>query len=224
MIRNDYYLSKILSASLMGDGYILKDDSGNRNRNGQFRIKQIEQHKDHIEYLQDILSSVTRIVIDYNQPKENIVICGKDTRASGVYTLRTMNHPMYTALRARWYLNKVKRVDPHACTLIDAEFMAVWYMQDGYTTKRDDCTNNDTVLCSDNFTYGDLMLMRIAIIEKTSFVFNVRKKGINTLGEQTYRMYLHRKQTPAFREYIAPFIQPSFTYKITGDSYTRIVG
>lgn len=220
MKRNDHYISKIISASLMGDGFILKDDPGGRNRNGQFRIRQIEQHKDHLDYLAERILPVTSIKFDYTAPKSDIVICNKQTKASGVYLLRTQNHPMFTDFRSRWYLNRVKHIDPHALTLIDAEFMAIWYMQDGYTTSRIDCKNDDTVLCTDNFTFGDLSMIRNAIIEKTGFVFNVRKKGINTLGEQTYRMYLYRKQTPEFRAYIAPFMQQSFLYKITGDTQT----
>lgn len=221
MVRNDHYISKVLSASLMGDGYLNKEGD---NENVRYRLTQIDKHEDHVNFLASVISSVTRVVVDRSAPKEEITICGKQTRASGCLRLRTMRHPMYTAMHTRWYLQKVKRIDPHAMTLIDAEFMAIWYMEDGYTTSRSDCVNDDTVLCTDSFSYGDLMMVRGAIIEKTGFVFNVRKKGINTHGEQTYRMYLYRKQTPAFREFIAPFIQPSFTYKITGDSYKPVVG
>lgn len=224
MYRNDHHISKILSACMLGDGHLRKDFSGGRTgRKAHFRLQQLESHKDHLDYIADALS-FTRIVFDYHAPKEHVVIRGKDTRANPSLTLRTMAHPIYDAAWSRWYLNKVKRIDPHALTLIDAEFLAVWYMQDGYTTYRDDCINAETVLCTDCFTYGDLLMMRKAIIEKTGFVFNVRKRSKNTLGEHTYRMFLYRKQADAFREFIAPYIQKSFLYKITGDAYTKRVG
>lgn len=216
MKRNDLYLSKIISASLLGDGFILKDDSGNRNRNGQFRIKQIEQHKDHLDYLADRLSMLTNIKLDYVPGKANIVICNKETKASGTYILRTQNHPEYTKFRSRWYIDGIKRIDPHAMTLLDAEMLAIWYQQDGYIegSLRKDCLNNSCLICTDCFSYGDQKMLREAIIEKTGFIFNILKWSKNKNGENTYRLSLYRKQTEQFIEYIKPFMQPSFEYKL----------
>ena len=215
MQRNDLYISKIISASLLGDGFILKDDSGGRNRNGQFRLRMIEQHKDHLDYIAEKISIITPIVFDYTTPKDHVVIVDKNTKASGVFLLRSKNHPIYTDMNSRWYLNRVKRIDPHACTLIDAEFMAIWYQQDGYiNAARLDCKNQGITICTDCFSYGDLDMIRKAIIEKTGFVFNIRKKSFNKLGERTYRLELYRKQTSAFIDFIHEFVQPSFEYKL----------
>jgi hypothetical protein len=222
MKRNDFYVSKVLSSCLMGDGSIQKDTSGGRlNRNARFVMKQLVSHRDHLDYVADALD-FTKIAFDVIEPKKSTMSCGRVINPKPAFALRTMAHPTYTDFWRRWYLNRVKRIDPHALTLVDAEFMANWYMQDGYTTQRNDCVNHDTVLCTDNFSYGDLEMMRKAIIEKTGFIFNIRRRSTNKKGEYTYRMYLYRKQTPAFREYIAPHIQPSFLYKITGDAYRKV--
>lgn len=202
---------KVISASLLGDGYINKEVS----KNGRFRLTQIADHRDHVEYLANYLEQLTRVVVDVEPAKDNIVICGKNTRAKETLRLRTMAHPTYSKIHERMYLNGVKVVDPHYLTLLDAEFMAIWYMQDGYLgLGRTDVVNPDIVLCTDNFSYGDQLLLRNAIIERTGFIFNVRRKGINKRGELTYRMYLYRKQAPQFIDYIQPYIQPSFYYKI----------
>lgn len=216
MQRNDFYISKLVSACLMGDGCLRKDDSGNRNRNAQLRIKQQLKHKDHLDYIAERLQPLTAIKFDYSPPIEHIIIQGKNTQSHGSYQLRTQNVPFLTAMYHRWYLNKIKRIDPHAMTLIDAEFMAIWVMQDGYLEAlRTDCINQTYAIATDCFSYGDLLMARNAIIEKTGFIFNVRKKAKTIYGETTYRLYLNRKQTQMFRDYIAPYIQPSFEYKIT---------
>jgi hypothetical protein len=195
---NKKNLMKVISASLLGDGYINKEG----NKNGRFRLTQNADHRDHVEYLANYLEQLTRVVIDVDADKETL-------------RLRTMAHPTYSKIHERMYLNGLKVVDPHYLTLLDAEFMAIWYMQDGYLgLGRTDVVNPDIVLCTDNFSYGDQLLLRHAIIERTGFIFNVRRKGINKRGELTYRMYLYRKQAPKFIDYIQPYIQPSFYYKI----------
>lgn len=215
MKRNDYYISKIISACLLGDGFILKDDSGGRNRNGQFRLRMMLDHIDHVQYIGDVLSLVTNIKYDYSEPRNNLVICGHASRSNGHVLLRTQNHPIYTEQRSRWYLDGVKRIDPHACTLLDWELLAIWYQQDGYiNAPRKDCINQGITLCTDCFSYGDLNMIRIALIEKLGLSFNIRHRSYNKLGERTYRLELFRKQTPLFLESIQRFIQPSFQYKL----------
>lgn len=213
MNRNDHYISKVISACLLGDGFILKDDSGGRNRNGQFRIKQIEQHKDHLDAIASIIEPITSIKFDYVPANSNLIICGRDTKSRGTYVLRTQNHPFFTAMRSRWY-NQIKVIDPHVCTLIDDELLAIWYMQDGYLKYNQQKDLYTPVLCTDCFTYGDLVMIRKAIIEKTGFIFNVQKRGKNINDEQTYRMVLSSKQFTEFAERIYPYLQESFYYKI----------
>lgn len=210
-MTNKKELVKVVAASLLGDGYINKEDG----KNGRFRLTQIAEHRDHVEYLTTYLETLTRVVIDVQVARDNIVICGKQTRSKETLRLRTMAHPKYTSFYERMYLNRIKVVDPHYLTLIDAEFMAIWFQQDGYMELgRTDVVNPGISIATDNFSYGDQLLLRKAIIEKTGFIFNVRRKGTNSLGENTYRLHLYRKQTPEFTEYIRPFIQPSFEYKI----------
>lgn len=209
------YISKIVSACLLGDGTIRKDDTGGKNRNGHMRIKQIPDHKDHLDYIADKLSDLTNVAFYYEEPKVTQFKDGHYTYSKGNYTLKTKNHPFYTKMRQRWYLNGIKHIDPHACTLLDAELLAIWYQQDGYIDlHRKDCVNPSIILCTDCFTYGDLMMIRRALIEKTGFIFNPQKRQINSKGEQTYRLVLYRKQSEQFIESIYPFTQPSFYYKL----------
>lgn len=203
-------MTKVLSASLLGDGSI----EAQSKIGGRFSIRQKEDHKDHLDYIHEIISDLGSSF--YYTEAASYPIKGKMCNISGAYTLRTRSHPMLKSMHERMYLNKVKVVDPHYLTLIDSEFMAVWYQQDGYLKQNFDATNPtpSVALCTDCFSYGDQMLLRRAIIEKTGFIFNVQKRSKNKNGEQTYRLYLSRKQTDQFLVYVQPFIQPSFYYKI----------
>lgn len=204
--------TKIIAASLLGDGMIIQEKV--RNKNGRFRIRQRADHRDHLEYIAGQIT-FTGVKIRDDYPERKLIIAGKETIGKATVLLDTSAHPAFSTIRARMYQLGIKRVDPHYLTLIDAEFMAIWYQQDGFMgLGRTDTVNPDIVLCTDNFSYGDCMLLRTAIIEKTGYIFNVRRKGTNKYGEHTYRMYLYRKQAPSFIEYIRPFIQPSFEYKV----------
>jgi hypothetical protein len=205
-------IMKIVAATLLGDGHLEKRAA---NQNARFSIKLKEQHKDHLEYINIYISEVTGTSFYYIAPT-SYEIKGKLCNISGTYTLRSKVHPMYTKMHERYYLNRIKRVDEHYLTLIDAEFMAVWYQQDGYLHHPKDSINPtpECVLCTDNFTYGDQLLLRRAIIEKTGYIFNIQKRGLNKNGEQTYRLFLSRKQTHQFIEYIEKHVQSSFQYKI----------
>ena len=215
MKPNKLYISKIVSACLLGDATIRKDDSSGKNRNAHMRLKQIPAHKDHLNYIAEKLADLTKIVFYYEKPVTVHFKDGHIGHGKGVYILKTQNHPFYTSLRQRWYLNGVKHIDPHVCTLLDNEMLAIWYQQDGYITmNRKDCVNPSITLCTDCFTYGDLMMIRRALIEKTGFIFNPQKKSINSKGEQTYRLHLYRKQTDKFIDSIFPYVQPSFYYKL----------
>lgn len=204
-------LIKIVTASLLGDGYIEKQQYGN----ARFALKQIDKHKDYVEYIAGMLETVTSVSL-YRTESTQSLIKDKLCNISGTITVRTKAHPTYTSIHERAYLNRIKRIDPHYLTFIDAEFMAIWFQEDGYSTYPSDANNPNPliVLCTDSFTYGDLLLARKAIIEKTGYIFNVTKRGLNKAGEQTYRLHLSRKQSESFVSYVTPFIQPSFNYKL----------
>ena len=213
MTVNNYYLTKIVAASLLGDATINKDDSGNRNRNGNFRIKQLDIHKDHLEYLAERLEQLTRISWFFYKYRDKMVN-GKQSCQNPYWMIKSMNHPFYTKFRERMYGTGKKAVDPHYLTLLDAEFLAIWYMQDGFLRRNSTRGTHTAEICSDNFTYGDHELLRVALKEKLNLNWSITHKNINKEGLRTYRLTLNRKEFDMFVEKVKPFIQPSFEYKI----------
>lgn len=204
---NKKEIIKVIAASLLGDAWIDKE----KNNNGRFRIELIAEHKDHLEYISKYIEIVTRV--RFNVRERSIkVINGVETQGKPTITLSTMNHPLYTTIYERSYLLRRKVVDPHYLTLLDAQFLAIWFQQDGYLDFKDGKTAYVTI-CTDNFTYADQDMLRRAIIERTGFIFNIVRRGLNKNGETTYRLRLYKKQTDQFIEDIHPFIQESFIYK-----------
>lgn len=209
VIKKDFV--KCVAASLLGDGTIEKQKYGN----ARFSLKQKIDHRDYVDYIANYLESLTSVSYYTTEPKQ-YEIRNKLCNISASVTVRTKAHPVYTQMYERAYLNRIKRIDPHYLTFIDAEYLAIWFMEDGYSMYPADSVNPNPliVLCTDAFTYGDLIMARRAIIEKTGFIFNVNKRSKNKNGELTYRMHLSRKQSQQFLEFVRPYIVPSFEYKL----------
>lgn len=203
---------KVLYASMLGDGYCSKPI----NRSSRFSIKQRFDHKDHLEYLDDQLNHLT--TFHWREISEQeYTIRGKPFKSKKMYEIRSKYHPIFTEVRYNAYIDGHKVVDPHMLTFLDAEFLAIWYQQDGYMHRINDSKNPTpgVVLCTDRYSYADHELMRRAIIEKTGFIFNIQRFAKSKAGHQMYRLHMTRKQTDQFFEYIRPYVQPSFEYKIT---------
>lgn len=210
-MRNKKDIMKVIAASLLGDGYI---ETPKGCINSIFKLKLIEEHKDHLEYIAAYIENLTKIRYVFKNCAGPSIIKGKPVQIKNAITLASNTHPIYTNFKERMYGTGKKCVDPHYLTLIDAEFLAIWYQQDGFLHHSKDCRNPtpDIQLCTDSFSFADCGLLRKSIIEKTGFIFNVhrRKKSDNLFA---YRLVLTRKQRALFLDTVYPFIQPSFLYK-----------
>ena len=204
---------KVIAASLLGDASLEKGYGANRQ--ARFRISQIEQHKDHLDYIAPYIETFTSYHYYTRNCAGGSVIKGKNVTLKNSITLSSKVHPVFTRMYNRMYGTGKKCVDPHYLTLIDAQFLAVWFQQDGYMDRPTDAINPtpQPKICTDSFSYADCMSLRVAIIEKTGFIFNTHKRKTSS-GALQYRLALSRKQTNQFIEYIAPYVQPSFKYKL----------
>lgn len=203
---------KVLYACMLGDGYTSKPI----NRSCRFSIKQRHDHRDHLEYLEDQLNHLT--TFHWREiPAQEYTIRDKPVKSQKLFEIRSKYHPIFTEVRYKAYMDGHKVVDPHMLTFMDAEFLAIWFQQDGYMHRIRDSKNPTpgVVLCTDRFSYADHELLRRAIIERTGFIFNIQRFAKSKAGHQMYRLHMTRKQTDQFFEFVRPYIQPSFMYKIT---------
>lgn len=200
-------VTKIVAASLLGDGCVKIRP---QNNNACFVIAQVEQHKDHLDYLKTHLSQITHI---REWTKTNFVNgSGKNPKTQ--LWLESRAHPQFTTFRERMYPNGHKVVDPHYLTLLDWEFLAIWYMQDGSIQKTTQKygTYGIITLCTHSFSYGDNHLLRDKLKEKLRLDFNVRSsRGKN--GNQYWFLTLRSVDNEVFLDNIKPFVQSSFLYK-----------
>lgn len=209
-IMSNVYIEKIVAASLLGDGsvHIPKDGS----KNAVYSQNKTQPHEDYVFWLKERLETVTKTYLTYYQPKL--------LNAKPAIAIRTRTHPMYTQFRNRMYGTGVKCVDKHYLTLLDWEFLAVWFQEDGTmscrkreTDKRSDIQVSIATHC---FSYGDHMLLKLALKEKLGLDWNIRQQ-YNKFGLIQYTLHLYRKHAEYFCDNIRPFVVPSFQYKCSYD-------
>ena len=125
--------SDIISGCLLGDGFILKTNV--------FRIKQKSTHQKYVEYLHRMFEYfVTPIRTDKARKPSRIE--GKVSHRledwNGDYcystSFTTRKHPVFTALRQKWYPND-KKIVPSDLKL-NEEVLTHWYLQDGCHNKQ----------------------------------------------------------------------------------------
>lgn len=201
------YITKIVAASLLGDATIYIPNDGSKN--AKLVIAQTEEHKDYIDLLADVLGEITNVSISEPKTPKHM------PQAKKQIFLTTRVHPFYTNFRQRMYPNGCKIVDPHYLTLLDWEFLAHWYVQDGHISSRMQGSYQDiqSGIATHSFSYGDNLLLKEAIKDKLGIEYNIRS-GSKKDGSRVYHLALRRSSLPRFLENITPFIVPSFQYKV----------
>lgn len=214
-MRDEKYITKIVAASLLGDASITYAKS----KNPCFSINLISEHKDHLDYLADVLAPVTKTRMDI-KPGGPCIISGKETSRREQTRLRSQCLPFFQKFRERMYPMGHKVVDPHYLTLLDWEFLAVWYMQDGHLSAYYVKGKNPQYslgIATHSFSYADNHFLRIQLKEKLNLDWSVNAHT-NTSGTRSYKLKLSATQIDYFCENIKPYIQPSFEYKVSKET------
>ena len=183
-----------------------------RKKNSLYYLKQIEEHKDYIDFQANFLEQLTSVTIT-NQPA---YVDKRGYLCKGQYTLRTKTHPKYTTMRNRIYLNNYKCISEHDLHLLDWECMAYFYMDDGWLEIQERLTTETYVrasIASHNYTYGDQLMLKQAIKEKLGIEFNIRKH-LQKSGEYKYFLQAKKDHAKRFLDGISTYILPSFEYKL----------
>ena len=197
MIKKDLY--KYVSAFVMGDGGVYY--ANKKSKECYFVSNSIQ--KPYIDWKKSILEEITKVnyrcVIDKRT----------DYNRKPLHVISTRQHPTYTKMRDRFYTEKYKGIDPHYLKLLDAEVLAILFMDDGscYKDKRCDATPRVT-LNTKRLSYADSWLLKKGIKDSLGLEFNVSRQN------KYYYLTLRSKDYNKFVDLVHPFILPCFDYKI----------
>jgi hypothetical protein len=206
------YLTKIVAASLLGDGSIRIPPE---YKTACYSTAKTVPHADYLDWLTERLETLTHVRRYEIQPKNT-------PGALRQIHLETRSHPFYTKFRHRMYGTGVKVVDPHYLTLLDWEFMAVWFQEDGTVNtrlRRENYYDIQASIATHSFSYGDQLLLARAIQEKLELPVHIRPVTARS-GARQYYLTFRRKFIPKLLDGIAPYVVPSFQYKC---SYDRLL-
>ena len=174
--------------------------------NAALVVNMLEENQDYIE---QVIKSVEEIPLSYQLTKPKIYTKDGFNRKQQL-RLQTRNHPVFTKIRERIYINTHKTFDPHMAAMFDEEMLAIAFMADGscYLDKRWENAKPNFRLHLNSWTYGDLMLFKKCCKDSFELEINTRKKG------NRYDLAVPTNYSKLFVEIVEPYILPSFQYKL----------
>jgi len=175
-----------------------------KTSNARFVINMVQENLDYLEWVKETLENVTSVSIkerkDYNTDG-----CNRKPQ----YRLESRNHPFFTKIRERIYIDNHKVIDPHMLTLMDAEALAIIFMADGSSALdlRNKNPHCSITLQTKGFSYADNLALGNAIYSSLGIRTTVQKQN-------QYR-YLRVKTADIhlFVKTVAPYLMKSFFYK-----------
>ena len=210
-------ITKLISYMATFDGGLYvrnRKDRPCNNVNAQFIMNMRKENTDYVEWVKDVLDNFTSAVIidrkDYNTDG-----CIRDPQVR----LESKAHPVLTTIRDRIYIDKVKVIDPHMLTLMDAESLAIIFMADGGSSLDARCLdpNNKSrlknysasiTLNTKGFSYADNMSLSKAIYDKLGIRTTVNRQN------KYYFLNVKVDDIIKFVNTVAPYICKSFLYKL----------
>jgi len=200
---NKKELVKLVSYMAMGDGGLYQTTDA---RNAYFAMNMMSANMDYILLCQGVMVQVTRSVIyrlKVEPPRQPQV------------RLNTSTHPFFTTIRDRIYTGTYKGIDPHALKLLDAQALAILYMCDGSLVTEAPNLKKGLVNPSFNVTlnlkrlsYGDQFILKKALKDILDLEWNIQRQN------EYYYLRLRSKDIDKFMEMVAPWVVPSFQYKL----------
>ena len=167
------------------------------------------ENQDYIDFCKSVLSNLTNVV-EYDRKDYNTDGCSRSPQKR----IESKQHPFLTTIKDRIYTEKYKGIDPHALKLLDWQALSILYMCDGCFLEdfRPEIgminSSPNVTLNMKRLSYGDLFILKKALKDVLDLEWNINKQN------KYYYLRLRTKDVDRFMEGVAPYIFPSFHYKL----------
>lgn len=193
----------ILISLVLGDGHISKRGKGNC-----LQITHSAKQKEYFEYKRNLIAKLL-----------NCSLPGVYHREDAKHNEYSMNksHRYFRVLRNWLYKDGEKRFSKNILKYIDAQGLAIWFMDDGtHSINRRKTTGSIMSHTFKLYTFTNLEdTENIIEMFKNNFGINVYKlKYIKKDGSTVYYLQWKTREGRKFCDLVRPYIIPSMQYKI----------
>lgn len=192
---------KLLSYFVLGDGGVYQYGA----KEAKFIMNMIKKNEDYVLWVKEVIEQVT---------STRLYVVEKGENRQTQLRLESKQHPIFTTLRERIYVENYKGIDPHTLKLLDAEALAILYMCDGSFMEdfRPEIGMKNpsfrVTLNMKRLSYGDLFLLKKTLKENLDLEWNINKQN------KYYYLVLRTKDVAKFCEMVTPYMKESFYYKL----------
>lgn len=207
--RKDVYstvdFQRLVTSFVIGDGGLYRPKNKRQTEyrapkptNALYGMSQLKSHIDYVLYQMRVMSQLTKMRV--------LVIPANGMHKESIRMV-SMTHPFYTDLYERLYGIGRKALNWHDLQLFDLQSLAHLIMDDGYVDQKSKYSWAYGI-ATDSFSEPEVKLLRDIIADRLNLHANVRRY------RNTYRLIFNAKESGKTRDAIAPYIAPSFYYKI----------
>jgi hypothetical protein len=179
----------VIIGSVLGDGY-LRIVPGRKN--ALLEINHSIKARKYVDWKYSILKDIC-----LSAPKMRVI---NEKRIA--YRFFTRQHPEITEFLNMFYENERKKIP--SGIVLDPIALAVWYMDDGSKTKK-----NDVYLNTQQFSFNDQRKL-LRALQKIGIRARLNK------DKKYYRIRIYKESIPKFMEIIKSIVVDSMKYKIVG--------
>jgi hypothetical protein len=193
-------LHEIITASLLGDGYItpyrrVVGKSKARNKNSSLIIKHGEKQKDYVDYKSNLINKhIKSYIRKHNRFDERF-----QNPNYVMYSIETTQNIVFNTYRDTWY--KSKKEIPFDTFTLTPLIIAIWFMDDGSKT------TSGYVFSTNCFSLEEVIKLSDRLLH-----FNI-KTNITQAGNN-YIIYVRSESVDSFNKLILPHMCDSMLYKI----------
>lgn len=189
---------------ILGDGYI--------DNNNYLSIQHSSKQKDYLQYKMNLLNKLEMKISNIYDVSRN---------GYEAYRQNCREPETFKSLKHQFYPNGNKTVTRHLLNKLDAQGLAIWFMDDGCCIKqyKNGYGNGRYLqLCTNSFSKEE----NIIIINyfKTVWDIDLKMREVKRKNQkQSFFLIINATNAPKFIDIISPYVIDSMKYKIDFDYY-----